>query len=126
MAVDLPDNYYPKLQCKLPFLNGGLFEPINDYNWKETDITIKNETIKEILDTFDTFNFTVNEEDSLEKDVAIDPETIGKVFENLLDENLQRGHGVFYTPRNIVNYMCQTGIASYLKNNLNAKFNLSY
>ena len=83
LAVDLPDNYYPKLQCKLPFLNGGLFEPINDYNWKETDITIKNETIKEILDTFDTFNFTVNEEDTLEKDVAIDPETIGKVFENL-------------------------------------------
>ena len=40
------------------------------------------------------------------KEVTIDPETLGKVFENLLDENLQRGHGVFYTPRKIVDYMC--------------------
>ena len=121
LSVDHPDNYYPKLNCKLPFLNGGLFEPINDYNWKETDITIKNETIKEIFDVFDAFNFTINEEDSLEKEVAIDPETLGKVFENLLDENLQRGHGVFYTPRKIVDYMCICSISSFLKRNLNNK-----
>ena len=119
LSVDLPDNYYSKIKCKVPFLNGGLFEPINDYNWKETDITIKNSTIKEILDVFDSFNFTIMEEDPLEKEVAIDPETLGKVFENLLDENLQRGHGVFYTPRNIVNYMCEVAIASFLKNKLN-------
>lgn len=122
LSVDLPDNYYPKLECKVPFLNGGLFEPINDYNWKETDITIKNETIEEILNIFDTFNFTINEEESLEKDIAIDPETLGKVFENLLDENLQRGHGVFYTPRNIVNYMCMSAVASYLNNELQSNY----
>ena len=124
LSVDLPDNYYSKLKCKVPFLNGGLFEPINDYNWKETDITIKNSTIKEVLDIFDTFNFTVKEEDPLEKEIAIDPETLGKVFENLLDENLQRGHGVFYTPRNIVNYMCESGLASSFVNNLKLDLNL--
>ena len=123
LSVDLPDNFYSKLECKVPFLNGGLFEPINDYNWKETDITIENTTIKEILEVFDTFNFTVNEEDPLEKEIAIDPETLGKVFENLLDENLQRGQGVFYTPRNIVNYMCESAVASHLKNNLNQNYN---
>ena len=120
LSVDHPDNYYPKLNCKLPFLNGGLFEPINDYNWKETDITIKNETIKEIFDVFDTFNFTINEEIPRKRS-CIDPETLGKVFENLLDENLQRGHGVFYTPRKIVDYMCICSISSFLKRNLNNK-----
>ena len=118
--------YYPKLKCKVPFLNGGLFEPINDYNWKETDIKIENNTIKEILDVFDTFNFTIKEEDPLEKEVAIDPETLGKVFENLLEENLQRGQGVFYTPRSIVNYMCEAAIASNFKNNLNLEKDYNY
>lgn len=124
LAFDLPNNYYPKLDCKLPFLSGGLFEPINDYNWLETDISIKNETFKEILDTFDLFNFTVNEDASLEKEIAIDPETLGKVFENLIDENIRRGDGVFYTPREIVEYMCQSSISVYLKNN--CKVNLTY
>ena len=117
LAFDLPNNYYPKLECKLPFLSGGLFAPINDYNWQETNITIKNETFKEILDTFDLFNFTVNEDASLEKEIAIDPETLGKVFENLIDENIRRGDGVFYTPREVVEYMCQSAISVYLKNN---------
>jgi hypothetical protein len=118
LSTDHPDNYFPKLDCKLPFLNGGLFEPINDYNWKETNITISNKTVLKILDTFDLFNFTVNEDQSLEKEIAIDPETIGKVFENLIEENLRRGDGIFYTPRLIVDYMCQSSLASYLKNNL--------
>ena len=50
VALNSESGFYPKLNCKVPFLNGGLFEPINDYNWQESDINISNETLKKILD----------------------------------------------------------------------------
>ena len=68
---------------------GGLFEPINDYNWEESDIKINNDILKKILDVFDQYNFTVNEEDPIEKEVAINPEMLGHIFESLIEENLQ-------------------------------------
>ena len=86
------------MSVKYLFLSGGLFETINGYNWQETDITISNNVIEMILDTFDRYNFTVKEDDPLDKEVAIDPEMLGKVFENLLPENLRKGSGSYYTP----------------------------
>lgn len=50
-------------------------------------------------------NFTVNEAEPLEKEVAIDPEMLGKVFEKLIEENLRRGLGSHDTPREIVHYI---------------------
>ena len=105
---------YSKLNSKIPFLNGGLFSPINDYNWQETDIVIENKFIENILDTFDKYNFTVREDNPLDKEVAIDPEMLGRVFENLLPENIRKGKGAFYTPRTIVHYMCQESLINYL------------
>ena len=69
-----------------------------------------------ILDVFDRYNFTVKEEDApLEKEVAIDPEMLGKVFENLLDtKSTERKQGTFYTPREVVHYMCQESLMDYL------------
>jgi hypothetical protein len=67
-----------------------------------------------ILDVFDRYNFTVNEAEPLEKDVAIDPEMLGKVFENLIEENRRKGLGAFYTPREVVHYMCQESLVNYL------------
>ena len=63
---------------------------------------------------FDRYNFTVNEAEPLEKEVAIDPEMLGKVFENLIEENRRKGLGAFYTPREIVHYMCQESLINYL------------
>ena len=63
-----------------------------------------------VLDVFDRYNFTVNEAEPLEKEVAIDPEMLGKVFENLIEENRRKGLGAFYTPREIVHYMCQESL----------------
>ena len=60
-----------------------------------------------VLDVFDRYNFTVNEAEPLEKEVAIDPEMLGKVFENLIEENRRKGLGTYYTPREIVHYMCR-------------------
>ena len=67
-----------------------------------------------VLDVFDRYNFTVNEAEPLEKEVAIDPEMLGKVFENLIEENRRKGLGSYYTPREIVHYMCQESLINYL------------
>ena len=114
------DDYYFKIddfECKIPFLNGGLFEPINEYKWAETDIVIDNAIFDRILSTFDRFNFTVKEDEPLEKEVAVDPEMLGKVFENLLEVKDRKSKGAFYTPREIVHYMCQQSLINYLETN---------
>ena len=74
-----------------------------------------------LLDMFDRYNFTVNEAEPLEKEVAIDPEMLGKVFENLIEENLRKGLGSYYTPREIVHYMCQESLINYLDTALNPR-----
>ncbi len=120
-----------KFNCRIPFLNGGLFEPLRDYDWKKTDIILpnrlftNNERFDElitgtgILDVFDRYNFTVNEAEPLEKEVAIDPEMLGKVFENLLGVKERKSKGSFYTPREIVHYMCQESLINYLDTAVN-------
>ena len=113
--------YYQLFNCKIPFLNGGLFEPIYKYDWKNTSIQIQNiffanENNKGLLDLFDMYNFTINEDEPLEKEVAVDPEMLGKIFENLLEVKERKSKGAFYTPREIVHYMCQESLISYLSN----------
>ena len=117
--------------CRIPFLNGGLFEPLAGYDWEKTNISFSNSLFSNqertsagdigsgTLDVFDRYNFTVNEAEPLEKEVAIDPEMLGKVFENLIEENRRKGLGAFYTPREIVHYMCQESLINYLDNGLN-------
>jgi type I restriction-modification system DNA methylase subunit len=114
LASERPDDYYSRFDCKIPFLNGGLFEAIHDYNWREIDILLPNNLFQKILEKFDLYNFTVREDEPLEKEVAVDPEMLGKVFENLLPENLRKGKGTYYTPRPIVHYMCQESLINYL------------
>lgn len=118
-------------ECRIPFLNGGLFEPLAGYDWKDTNISLPNSLFTNsdrspsgdigsgILDVFDRYNFTVNEAEPLEKEVAIDPEMLGKVFENLIEENRRKGLGAYYTPREIVHYMCQESLINYLDTALN-------
>ncbi|MBP5287221.1 MAG: N-6 DNA methylase [Elusimicrobiales bacterium] len=108
------------LNCRIPFLNGGLFEPVNGYEWQNTNLAIDNAIFKEIFDVFDLYNFTVKEDEPLEKEVAIDPEMLGKVFENLLPENIRKGNGAYYTPRPVVYYMCQESLISCLDNKVNS------
>jgi len=115
-------SYYDRFACRIPFLNGGLFE--EDYEWRDhkgSIVKIDNKIFSEdhekgngILDVFDRYNFTVKEDEPLEKEVAVDPEMLGKVFENLLPENLRKGQGAYYTPREIVHYMCQESLINYL------------
>ena len=108
-------DYYSPFRCKIPFLNGGLFEPLGGYNWTDTDILIDNKIFGKIIETFDLYNFTVKEDEPLEKEVAIDPEMLGKVFENLLEVKDRKSKGAYYTPREIVYYMCQQSLINYLE-----------
>ncbi|MDR2545656.1 MAG: Eco57I restriction-modification methylase domain-containing protein [Methanobrevibacter sp.] len=110
-------DYYEDLDCKIPFLNGGLFDTIKDYDWIKAHIKLDEKTFEEIIKTFKRFNFTVKEDEPLEKEVAVDPEMLGKVFENLLESGDRKAKGAFYTPREIVHYICQKTLINYLKNN---------
>ena len=121
LATPRENDYYSRFDRKIPFLNGGLFEPICGYNWQEQDILLKNETLKEVFDTFDLYNFTVREDEPLEKEVAVDPEMLGKVFENLLEVIDRKSKGAFYTPREIVHFMCQESLVSYLDKTHNTR-----
>ncbi len=113
------NNYIDEFGFKVPFLNGGLFSPIIGYKWDKTVIEIDNEIFEEIIEVFDRFNFTVREDNPLEKEVAVDPEMLGKVFEKLLD-SIERGtKGAFYTPREVVHYICKKSIIAYLESNSN-------
>jgi len=111
------NDFYNSFKCKVPFLNGGLFEPINGYDWAGTEIVLDNAVFEKIFNTFDRFNFTVKEDEPLEKEVAVDPEMLGKVFENLLEVKDRKSKGAFYTPREIVHYMCQQSLINYLETN---------
>jgi len=113
------ESYYSPFRCKIPFLNGGLFEPVGGYNWQEVDILIPNELFGEVFATFDLYNFTVREDEPLEKEVAVDPEMLGKVFENLLEIRDRKSKGAYYTPREIVHYMCRESLIHYLDGALN-------
>lgn len=121
------NQYFGLFNCKIPFLNGGLFEPLDNYDWKIAKFNIRNDVFSNneetgILDFFDRYNFTMNEEEPLEKDVAVDPEMLGKIFENLLDVKDRKSKGAFYTPREIVHYMCQESIANYLVNKVGTDY----
>ncbi|WP_157205733.1 Eco57I restriction-modification methylase domain-containing protein [Methanothermococcus thermolithotrophicus] len=111
------DDYYSPFDCKIPFLNGGLFEPIGGYNWKEINLKLDNGIFEKIFNVFDKYNFTIKEDEPLDKEVAIDPEMLGKVFENLLEIKDRKSKGAFYTPREIVHYMCQQSLINYLETN---------
>lgn len=121
------NQYFSLFNCKIPFLNGGLFEPLDNYQWQIAKFNIKNDIFSNeeetgILDFFDRYNFTMNEEEPLEKDVAVDPEMLGKIFENLLDVKDRKSKGAFYTPREIVHYMCQESIANFLVNKVGVDY----
>lgn len=146
------DHWNDHFKCKIPFLNGGLFDPIGNYDWVYTDINLPNDLFSNhkrtkegdigngILDIFDRYNFTVKEDEPLDKEVAIDPEMLGKAYEKFnairpdnydeyvkalksgqkgAESKFNKQYGVYYTPREIVHYMCQQSLINYLYTELN-------
>lgn len=104
-AFEMPDGS----TVKVPYLNGGLFEKeFNQYDY----LTFPADLFTELFDFFDQYNFTIYEDSPEEHTVAVDPEMLGHIFENLLDDNKDKG--AFYTPKEIVHYMTQESLIEYL------------
>lgn len=123
LNFDNPNSFCEAVDCKIPYLNGGLFEPIEDYNWEKENLNIPNKIFSNenndgILDIFDLYNFTVDEHEDLDVEIAIDPEMLGNVFEKLLDIEKREEQGTYYTPKNLVLYMCRLSLVNYLEKNL--------
>ena len=130
----------------IPFLNGGLFECLEqdhfsdladsslivpDYLFFSSQVEVdlnktydtknKKYNASGIIEILSRYNFTVEENTPIEEEIALDPELLGKVFENLLasfnpetGENARKQTGSFYTPREIVNYMVDESLKAYL------------
>lgn len=99
---------------RVPYLNGGLFEKKHS---DEVKVKFPKEYFKDLLDFFYEYNFTIDENDPNEAQVGIDPEMLSQIFENLLEDNKDKG--AFYTPKEIVKYMCQESLIAYLTNETN-------
>lgn len=105
-----------------PYLNGGLFAPRRD-DWVGESLSFPNEYFTRLFKHFGDFNFTTDESTPEYEQVAIDPEMLGRVFESLLasqiaatGEQARKAMGAFYTPREIVSYMCKEALRTYLHN----------
>ena len=125
----------------IPFLNGGLFECLDNFDTKEYIDGFSREKERQafipnalfwgrgeqtgLIDLFNTYNFTIEENTPQDIDVALDPELLGKAFENLLGtfneetkSTARNESGSFYTPREIVDYMVDSSLKEYFKEKL--------
>ena len=94
---------------RIPYLNGGLFE--RDA-LDEPKSTFPASYFEDLFEFFYQYNFTIDENDPNDAEVGIDPEMLGHIFENLLEDNKDKG--AFYTPKEIVQYMCRKSLIAYL------------
>jgi len=135
----------------IPFINGGLFDCLDkdkvyidgfsrnstkqaklpDYLFfheveESVDLShyglIKNAKVRGLIDIFKSYNFTTDEATPIDQEIALDPELLGKVFENLLasynpetSTTARKATGSYYTPREIVDYMVEESLKEYLK-----------
>ena len=129
--------YQLSLWSEIPFLNGGLFTP-EYHDYYQVDqlgiskyiniLKVPDNWLKELFDIFEIYNFTIDENTPVDVELSIEPEMLGRIFENLLAEiNPETGNtarkstGSYYTPRPIVEYMVDKSLKQYLltKTNIN-------
>lgn len=128
--------YRGELWDTIPFLNGGLFEhdAIDFYSPTDTGLSafvntvkIPNKWFTDLFSVFERYNFTVDESTSSDIEIAVDPEMLGKIFENLLaeldkdkGETARKKTGSYYTPREVVDYIVDTSLYHHLTTHVNA------
>lgn len=114
----------------IPFLNGGLFEANNEDYYKpnskgnnQNDFGITDDWFLKFFEELEKYNFTIDENSVTEIEVSVDPEMLGRIFENLLaeidpdsGETARKATGSFYTPREIVDYMATESLVQYIHN----------
>lgn len=120
LNTPIPDRAYK--DDITPFLNGGLFEARDTDLYKSSKLTFPKNYFDDLFRFLSGYNFTTDESTSQFQQVAIDPEMLGRIFENLLAEmteedggQARKAKGAFYTPREVVDYMCRESLREYLK-----------
>jgi adenine-specific DNA-methyltransferase len=119
----------------IPYLNGGLFSQHEEDYYKlgngeqsiyHNTLIVPDTWIMGLFETLETYNFTIDENTSFDEELSIDPEMLGRIFENLLaeinpetGESARKSTGSYYTPRVIVNYMIDESLFLYLKEKTN-------
>ncbi|MDR2391743.1 MAG: Eco57I restriction-modification methylase domain-containing protein, partial [Planctomycetota bacterium] len=98
---------------RVPYLNGGLFAHAGDGTDAKGKARISRKSFEKILGLFEAYNFTISESTPLEIEVAVDPEMLGKVFEELVTGRHETGS--YYTPRPVVSFMCRESLKAYLE-----------
>src|SRR5699024_4814967 len=123
---DLPEEYND-----IPFLNGGLFEPHSQDIYRPdkssgnsknlNTLKIPDKWFRNLFEILEQYNFTIDENSVEDADVSVDPEMLGRIFENLLAEidpasgkTARKASGSYYTPREIVDYMVDESLNKYL------------
>lgn len=126
------ESFSTKLFAHIPYLNGGLFSPHDDdyYRRMNSDfqskyhntLKIPDDWLETLFEILETYNFTIDENTSFDEELSIDPEMLGRIFENLLaeinpetGESARKSTGSYYTPRIIVDYMVDESLILYLK-----------
>ena len=111
------DTWLTGLVGNVPYLNGGLFDDTEDKKEAERypGLVINDAALGPVVtDFFYSYNFTVTESTPDDVEVAVDPEMLGKVFEELVTASERHGTGSYYTPRGIVSFMCREALKGYL------------
>jgi adenine-specific DNA-methyltransferase len=109
-TLNTTDSEKESNKLRFPYLNGGLFD--DSHERKYNKLHLPEEIFAKLFKTFNEYNFTVYEDAPDEHTVAVDPEMLGHIFENLLEDNKDKG--AFYTPKEIVHYMCKESLKFYL------------
>lgn len=129
------DAFINDLFSAIPYLNGGLFSPHDDdfFNYNEGKQAVNHNMVVlpdswfiSLFDVLETYNFTIDENTSFDEELSIDPEMLGRIFENLLaeinpdtGESIRKSTGSYYTPRVIVDYMVDESLKLYLNEKTN-------
>ncbi len=103
---------------KVPYLNGGLFD--KDFDQVEA-LSFPRRLWQELFAFFDGYNFTIIEDSPEEREIAVDPELLGHVFEQLIDENEKKKKGTYYTPKEVVHFMAHESLVLYLRTSMGLK-----
>ena len=106
--------------ASIPYLNGGLFERDDVDNLR---IVLPESIFSNLFSFLASYNFTVDENDPDDAEIGVDPEMLGKIFESLLEDN--KAKGAFYTPKEIVRYMCKESLIAYLVSSVETRHGTS-
>lgn len=104
-----PHDLFPVTGTRVPYLNGGLFE--RDFA-RVGEIDFPAPLFAALLDFFGQYHFTIDENDPEDHEIGIDPEMLGHIFENLLEDNKDKG--AYYTPKAVVHYMARQSLVHAL------------